>query len=919
MDHRLAARVKLREIKRHRLHVKALLTEALQSTETMPPLEAFPALHFAARHSSDGALQAKYDTDMAGLQNAASLLVGYDQEDSAQEADFIGEASHVHSLAGVTDAVHSTVLHMRADMEAALRRLDASLCFATALEDSAQPQQSIDGSEFEIVDMDEAGGEAVSTGTAYDIKRTAGLDDPVVQRLVELMTKQVNPSESERQQLANAVRHAFPTLDSTLRPQISTNCATMFMASTVTKAEMQSVVRMCLDDPCYLTLEQRDAMRRMADDDMMLSEFAGMMTILMKSLDDWHFTDETEGSRKTCLLAVRCNAEGKPRLYVDFHLVDHLFCGVIANRMANPLLQPLHSEVHNTCRVSSDVIGNDVNPGTRFCDDRFEQSFTSFMVSNYSSVAFRHVVKSGQDPTCVRGRHRGGPNRYEEKLPIAPLLSMWMGLCNARKAGYEGNSDPVLVVQTDVKDLGPSLPHWVLLAVLEQIGFSKSLLKFIEKYLSSPVVLPDGRRVSRTHGIHMGHPLSILLVDLLQTVTDCYVYRESAVFPCRVLDDSFLFSMHYMRVIKAVSAYQRVLSCYGLGFNSDKCRASVLFRDSGSTLTTNLIERCERAGISVASGTKPVTVGALKIDEQNCSWIADEDVLRAAAARYWQAMRSPDIPLFAIGALHNRMIQVIETLLHSPHAALGSKHVLMLRKYVMMAHNGNRNIGGTGESVKCLIMDRIRSRLRLDGAADVADKLQLPEAMFYWPMTAGGFGVSHPLIRSVGLARAIAANSYSVDNVWKTVVTCYQFIAKVSRHLSKEQVTKLLKSQTEESINRRNESPYVFDQNLAMAQQALAYVFTYGYGATSVAAPETTADLTGLMIEFQKRKNALEGEPSAASSSAVVLTPYWQHVIATFGPQMMSFFGSFEFMDVSMVPRLLLLQLQRAAGRLQPE
>ena len=133
----------------------------------------------------------------------------------------------------------------------------------------------------------------------------------------------------------------------------------------------------------------------------------------------------------------------------------------------------------------------------------------------------------------------------------------------------------------------------------------------------------------------------------------------------------------------------------------------------------------------------------------------------------------------------------------------------------------------------------------------------LPEALLYWPITAGGLGLSDPFAQLTAYEKARGALAESTVPVQR--------------------------------FDKRNPTTWGY------YYESLARLL-------SPAKPIDTPAMQRLVNDFVARGSKVSGRQQAG------LSPYWQWVVYTYGPQLLEALGTFRFLLTELVPLQLIYQ-----------
>jgi hypothetical protein len=132
---------------------------------------------------------------------------------------------------------------------------------------------------------------------------------------------------------------------------------------------------------------------------------------------------------------------------------------------------------------------------------------------------------------------------------------------------------PLYLVKIDLQDYYPSIPHDVLLTVLQRFGLTERDLAFFSRFLAPLITDDAGGRGPMARGLPMGHTLSGVLAEFLMRLLELHVRQGAPVRIIRLVDDIFLLAP---TAEAALSGFQRVeefCTACGLQINCEKSGA----------------------------------------------------------------------------------------------------------------------------------------------------------------------------------------------------------------------------------------------------------------------------------------------------------------------------------------------------------
>jgi hypothetical protein len=276
---------------------------------------------------------------------------------------------------------------------------------------------------------------------------------------------------------------------------------------------------------------------------------------------------------------------------------------------------------------------------------------------------------------------------------------------------------PLHVVKIDLQDYYASIPHDVLLTVLEKVGVPERDRRFFQRYLSPPLLVESAQPPARMRrGVPMGFTLSGALAELLLRFLDRHIQRRARLRVIRLVDDICLLTPQTEQALAGWRAVEEFCAACGLQMNRGKCGA-------------------------VCLGGKPVAElphsrprwGMLELDEHG-DWHVHTPTFQAHLAQTRQRVEAA-ASLFAKVQQYNANVRFLLNAL-ALSADLGESHRRSVWEAIQTFHG---SFFGPGKGIVAGLSEQVRRQFQVE-AADV------PEGWIYWPLTAGGLGLHNPLV-----------------------------------------------------------------------------------------------------------------------------------------------------------------------------
>lgn len=609
-------------------------------------------------------------------------------------------------------------------------------------------------------------------------------------------------------------------------------------------ADVRAVLRLIGDDITRTPDVRRQALA-VATDELQVNEYAGALTVQLNNLDDWDWPASGFELRPLW-------SRTRWRPYLDEDLLTLLFQNLVGLRWGMTLKSARQS-LSDRRLGAPGLFGDDNEPAHSYDPLRMHRA------ARHAKL-FLPMIPQTLHNLSERGGYGGG---YESSGGLTPdsadTFQELLLLVNAevRLARAAHPDQPFHVVQTDLRDYYLRIPHAVALFLAERLGFPERWLAFLRKFLAVPVRWRGEVRVVR-RGLLLDHVLSDVLAEYLLLLMDAHAWREARVRPMRVVDDIFLAGDDAAAVARAWRAVGTFCRATGLEVNEGKTGSVSVGGESAPGLPPGP----PRWGM-----LRLTPAGAWELDED--SWGRFEAVLRRQLAR--------PMPALTLIALYNSALRYILKFL-GQLAPLGRRHRDQIAAAAARMHGG---LFGPGHG----LLEEVRRRGQ--GTAGADGGRAIPEALFYWPLTAGGLGLFNPVL-------ALAAyHDAALD--WK-----------------------------EPNVPAEGMSRLPFGQRWASYFQAWLQPVK---PRTPAAAPGLEALLDDFAsrsgevsgrAETRGRKRAVPGK-AAPQKRRTNLSVYWQWAVYTYGPQLLTTLGTFRFLVTELVPLQLIVQNRIDASSLAEE
>ncbi len=623
--------------------------------------------------------------------------------------------------------------------------------------------------------------------------------------------------------------------------------ASTVLQERITTDELCAVLKDLSISPHRTATIHRQA-KSFLQDTIMCKEMAEALSILLTHLDEWDWPAEGVHAYPFWTM-------NKWRLFITYDLFTMCFLEILGARLQSAFQQFLTEEREERSKQLRELL--EETPG----EDREAVLQQSLFLCRFadSDIWADLLAHPETPPTRADLKAHFTQSLYVSIIHKRKLIRKGLQAASTTLGGYEAHSSidgmkttlqfinaeiqlartafpetPLYVLKLDVKDFYPSLSHDLLLAILERYGFSQSQLTFFRKFLQVHVHQGEGetREIHYwARGVPLHHRLSNALGEMVLHLLDQHLLRNARVRIIRLVDDVCILTPSAEEAIKAWQAAQEFCQRIGLTINPEKCGAVCI----GGTLPAQL------------PTSQPEWL-LVKLN-QDGSWQIDME----AFATYLQQARQQVLPssslLTQIEVYNLHMKHLIRAL--AMESDLGETH---RRSIGVAAAQFHQAFFGEGQGMVEALRQAIQKRF-LDNDTAMA----LPEAWFYWPITAGGCGLTHIMVLASGYAENRATVSERVVPTKRTA-----------------------------TWQREYNDWSIFYSS-----------FT---GDVCLKEPAATNSMEVLVNDFIQRSHEL------GNSKQTTLSPYWRWILYIYGPQILERLGTFRFLSTELVPLQIILQ-----------
>lgn len=545
------------------------------------------------------------------------------------------------------------------------------------------------------------------------------------------------------------------------------------------------------------------------------NEIADTISILLNNLDDWQWPSEGETPISTWK-----NQKWRPYLQED--LIHLLFVQLIGLRWGMALKRQTQSLFSHGWEQESLFWRKKWNRWPQPQQEMRAQKNNAaqmFLLSMIPASLQNWVNASGYGAGYTSNKSIDLQPTQLERLLIEVHADIRMHqLLEPDKA--------VHIIQIDLKDYYLQIPHHIIEAMLEELGVPGRWQQFFAKYLSIPLVVDDGIASSK-RGFILGHLIGSVLADYLLFLLEVHLFQETEIRLLRVIDDMFVVCNDSQQTTRAWSLINEFCQTCGLEINAEKSGATNL----GDQKDGSLLPGLPRWGL-------------LQLHDDG-QWHIDSALFETLQKRIAAEVQGTPSIIGKVKCYNENVAYLHKNLgltapINLPRYEEIGKHLSRLHQHLF-----GENHGMAEEIHRQLASCFLDAQLQEQG---------LPESLLYWPITAGGLGLTHPLIPVVAHRNAL---------------------------------------QEKLPVAPNREGPYAPNDSYC------SRVYQYGYqvrSAVTMEGPNATPGMERLVDDFIARGGEVGGRQQQG------LSKYWRWVIYTYGPALLEEMGTFRFLLTELVP-----------------
>lgn len=614
----------------------------------------------------------------------------------------------------------------------------------------------------------------------------------------------------------------------------------------VTAAELRPILQRLVADP-YRSPTLRDEVRRFLASEALVNEFADALTIMLDAAGDWSWDSDGIPTRVVWM-------RRKWRLVLDEDLPTACMLEILASRLfaalnqrflfsvastmgllqgklrqPNPTLVDHERKTMQTAlkpfkRVSGSIWSDTTVEINDLSDETILRAARELWGESYSLHYARTYAISGLYQRA--GLSAGSYDADYGAGGMNDALLRIQGDIQLSRAAFP--TKPVYLLKLDIEDFYPSIPHEVVLKLLPKMPDDVRVL--IERFLRVPHKHPNGTVTTAVRGLPINCGLSHFLAEYLLRLLDIHLTNNANVQIIRVVDDIAILSTSAEDIQKAWRLLQDFYAACGLTFNTSKSGSVAVGGERPSGLPQSL-----------------PTWLLLQLHPDG-EWRVDPSALSVVINQTRAKLDAPRSVIALVEDYNTAAEFVVNSV--ALDLPLGTAHRESINAAIAQFHYGDAQTPGITTRLRGLIHERF-------GAT-----LDIPEGWLYFPITAGGLGLTQPLVDT----------------------------ARFGEPYLKRTITQVPQARGDDWLYKQNNWAYYYNLTFVRVQSGT---------------PVQQDVMETLVKDFIQRGKKLSGGKQQS------LSAYWRWILYTYGAQIIDYFGTFRFLITQLVPVQLILQKRR--------
>lgn len=482
--------------------------------------------------------------------------------------------------------------------------------------------------------------------------------------------------------------------------------------------------------------EKQETLKHFVNNKVALNEIADVLNMRYADLKNWDWHADDKGVP----VLPRQQLNGKYRIWMDDDVLETIFVEHICIKLCVTLKVILKDYIQSDAgwkfAQGPEVTNRDRHRRRYYLEDRIDHpnNVERCRKQEFVDTFFLASMPGDQDTLASRvcGYDEDGDNPQQgnsaPKSVKQQLLRKIVTETFFRRQFY----GQAAVIQSDLQWYATSIPHSTAYAILEFIGFSQDWIRFLRKYLETPLNMDNafeghekvGPR-KRRRGIPIAHASEKVIGELILFFMDCAVKETTGLLLYRLHDDIWL-SGDPEKCAKAWEVMQAFANITGLQFNKSK---------SGSVCLGDDVSNEVRSRMPQGS----VKIGFLMLDPVTGDWVIDHSQVDAHVRQLKTQLDNCDSVISWVRTWNSCIGRFFKNTFGEPAHCFGRPHIDAIletykKMYDVIFETENAQTGRT-------VTDYLRGRI--ESEFNVFD---IPDAFFFFPEKLGGLGLRNPFV-----------------------------------------------------------------------------------------------------------------------------------------------------------------------------
>ena len=649
-----------------------------------------------------------------------------------------------------------------------------------------------------------------------------------------------------------------------------------------------------------VTPQQAKYVRQMLDQPDILKDLASSFQVLLSTAGDWKWNAPLTPN-------IKVDNGGKTRIFFVPELFQTLFLTVCSLQIAKSFKY------------------NYIARSQQFFRNRFDESVPEKFKSNpphelTESLSFKRFAKHQADMLMMLDTGEENQNqrvfsgyggavtpqsrRHGNTVSSVTEEILIMIASDVRINSHFDPKKATYIVHIDFESFGASVPHEIVKIMLVKLRINPDIATLIANYLNAPVMMEDGIKTIK-RGLINGVHLSRLIGEIMFSLLELYVVKQSSVRMFRIFDDIWMWGTSRKKMVQAVDAIKEFSSVCGLGFNENKTG----FVCCPGALCT---KKCPDFGIP----NNPIGFGFLEIQSNGEIIISKEKVNIFAQLAKADLEEAAGHSVIEWAKRFNKNLTFFESSC-GPFAGIFGGYILKdrtsaLNRLFEVVLDGPKlstsaSSGDPSFQLVQYVERMIKSRTY---GSHIFGSISVP--WLFMPITAGGLGLLNPYIVLISHRANIADPEVYLGYLGNSCEDSSYLSLKTQHDEETERL--LANPATAKRARFRENFRTLEDYKSARYYENRSYLTDIWQNFTTISTPSPPMKVTCFAGEVDFNKNYqdfVERGSKMFEGRFGTLSNYYEYVVYRYLPMLRKEFGSVAFLDTSLIPYGLITSLNR--------